>query len=191
MHHSTVLHDPKSVATPLQLAEQLARKKRLERLAKAAVPEVVSDVVASEPAPAPPPKTGEELIAEWAERQKERFKEPWFSIVGEISERAQQRITVLKIQMATARYYNVSRADILSHRRTNNVVKPRQIAMYLCKILTMKSLPEIGRMFGDRDHTTVLHAVRKIEDLRVHRDDYAVEIAAIISSIYPDKTTAV
>lgn len=189
MHHSTVLHDPRTVSTPSQLAEQLARKKRLERLAKAAVPEIVSDVVVSEPAPAAP-KTGEELIAEWAERQKERFKEPWFSIVDEISERAQQRINVLKIQMATARYYNVTRADMLSHRRTNTVVKPRQIAMYLCKILTMKSLPEIGRMFGDRDHTTVLHAVRKIEDLRVHRDDYAVEIAAIISSIYPDKTAA-
>lgn len=191
MHHSTVLHDPRAVSTPSQLAEQLARKKRLERLAAAAVPEVVTEVVMSAPAPMSKPKTGEELIAEWTERQKERFKEPWFSIVDEFSERAQQRINVLKIQMATARYYNVSRADILSHRRTNNVVKPRQIAMYLCKILTMKSLPEIGRMFDDRDHTTILHAVRKIEDLRVHREDYAVEIAEIISSIYPDKTAAV
>jgi chromosomal replication initiator protein len=59
--------------------------------------------------------------------------------------------------------YNVSRSDILSERRTAAVVRPRQIAMYLSKVLTLRSLPEIGRRFGGRDHTTVLHAVRKIE----------------------------
>ena len=64
-----------------------------------------------------------------------------------------------------ARHYNVSRADLLSSRRTANVVRPRQIAMYLAKTLTLRSLPEIGRRFGGRDHTTVLHAVRKIEGL--------------------------
>jgi chromosomal replication initiator protein len=53
----------------------------------------------------------------------------------------------------------------LSSRRTANVVRPRQIAMYLAKTLTLRSLPEIGRRFGGRDHTTVLHAVRKIETL--------------------------
>jgi chromosomal replication initiator protein len=53
----------------------------------------------------------------------------------------------------------------LSSRRTANVVRPRQIAMYLAKTLTLRSLPEIGRRFGGRDHTTVLHAVRKIEGL--------------------------
>ena len=59
----------------------------------------------------------------------------------------------------------MSRADILSSRRTAVVVKPRQVAMFLAKTLTMRSLPEIGRRFGGRDHTTVLHAVRKIEAL--------------------------
>jgi chromosomal replication initiator protein len=54
---------------------------------------------------------------------------------------------------------------MLSSRRTANVVRPRQIAMYLAKTLTLRSLPEIGRRFGGRDHTTVLHAVRKIEHL--------------------------
>jgi chromosomal replication initiator protein len=54
---------------------------------------------------------------------------------------------------------------MLSSRRTANVVRPRQIAMYLAKTLTLRSLPEIGRRFGGRDHTTVLHAVRKIETL--------------------------
>lgn len=166
MHHSTVLHDPKSVATPLQLAEQLARKKRLERLAKAAVPEVVSDVVASEPAPAPPPKTGEELIAEWAERQKERFKEPWFSIVEEIEPKQGGRPRIADIIAATAEHFGVLRADILSARRTANLARPRQVVYYLAKKLTLKSLPEIGRHVGKRDHTSALHGIRKIERLR-------------------------
>jgi Bacterial dnaA protein helix-turn-helix len=69
------------------------------------------------------------------------------------------------IQEVVARHFNVSRADILSYRRTASVVRARQIAMYLSKILTPRSLPDIGRRFGDRNHTTVLHAVRKIDDL--------------------------
>ena len=75
-----------------------------------------------------------------------------------------------------ARQYNVSRADLLSSRRTANVVRPRQIAMYLAKTLTLRSLPEIGRRFGGRDHTTVLHAVRKIENLVGNDNVLAEEI---------------
>ncbi len=80
-----------------------------------------------------------------------------------------KRIKIEDIQRVVARQYNVSRADLLSSRRTANVVRPRQVAMYLAKTLTLRSLPEIGRRFGGRDHTTVLHAVRKIEAL-VTRD---------------------
>jgi chromosomal replication initiator protein len=76
-----------------------------------------------------------------------------------------KRVKIEDIQRIVARQYNVSRADLLSSRRTANVVRPRQIAMYLAKTLTLRSLPEIGRRFGGRDHTTVLHAVRKIENL--------------------------
>ena len=79
--------------------------------------------------------------------------------------REPKRVKIEDIQKLVATHYNVSRADILSSRRTANVVRPRQIAMYLSKILTLRSLPEIGRRFGGRDHTTVLHAVRKIEGL--------------------------
>ena len=78
-----------------------------------------------------------------------------------------------------ARVYNVSRADLLSSRRTANVVRPRQVAMYLAKILTLRSLPEIGRRFGGRDHTTVLHAVRKIETLAGNDSAFAEEIEAL------------
>ncbi|MET3588954.1 chromosomal replication initiator protein [Bartonella silvatica] len=76
-----------------------------------------------------------------------------------------KRIRIEEIQRTVARHYNVSKQDLLSNRRTRTVVKPRQVAMYLAKMLTPRSLPEIGRRFGGRDHTTVLHAVRKIEDL--------------------------
>jgi chromosomal replication initiator protein len=76
-----------------------------------------------------------------------------------------RRIRVEDILRIVAKHYGVSRADLLSSRRTANVVRPRQIAMYLAKTLTLRSLPEIGRRFGGRDHTTVLHAVRKIAGL--------------------------
>jgi chromosomal replication initiator protein len=76
-----------------------------------------------------------------------------------------KRVKIEDIQKLVATHFNVSRADILSSRRTANVVRPRQIAMYLSKTMTLRSLPEIGRRFGGRDHTTVLHAVRKIEGM--------------------------
>ncbi len=76
-----------------------------------------------------------------------------------------KKVKIEDIQKLVASHYNVSRADLLSSRRTAAVVKPRQIAMFLSKVLTPRSLPEIGRRFGGRDHTTVLHAVRKIEGL--------------------------
>jgi chromosomal replication initiator protein len=79
--------------------------------------------------------------------------------------REPRRVRIDEIQRAVARHYSVSRADLLSSRRAANVVRPRQIAMYLAKTLTLRSLPEIGRRFGGRDHTTVLHAIRKIERL--------------------------
>ena len=79
--------------------------------------------------------------------------------------REPRRVKIEDIQKLVATRYNVSRADLLSSRRTATVVRPRQIAMYLSKVLTLRSLPEIGRRFGGRDHTTVLHAVRKIEGL--------------------------
>lgn len=76
-----------------------------------------------------------------------------------------RRIRVEDILRIVAKHYGVTRADLLSSRRTANVVRPRQVAMYLAKTLTLRSLPEIGRRFGGRDHTTVLHAVRKIDGL--------------------------
>src|SRR5690606_28256889 len=87
-----------------------------------------------------------------------------------------KRVRIEEIQRIVARHYNVSKNELLSNRRTRTIVKPRQVAMYLSKLLTPRSLPEIGRRFGGRDHTTVLHAVRKIEDLSESDPKLAQEI---------------
>ena len=79
---------------------------------------------------------------------------------------AEKRITVDDIQKAAAEHYGMKQADLISERRNRAVARPRQAAMWLAKSLTTRSLPDIGRRFGGRDHTTVLHAVRRIEALR-------------------------
>lgn len=81
-----------------------------------------------------------------------------------------RKVRIEQIQRAVARRFNLTRADLMCSRRTHNIVRPRQIAMYLAKTMTLRSLPEIGRRFGGRDHTTVLHAVRKIAAL-AERDE--------------------
>ncbi|MFM2422388.1 MAG: Chromosomal replication initiator protein DnaA, partial [Pseudomonadota bacterium] len=73
------------------------------------------------------------------------------------------RTKIEDIIRVISRHYGVSKQDILSERRHRSIVWPRQVGMYLAKQLTSRSLPEIGRRFGDRDHTTVLHAIRKVE----------------------------
>lgn len=87
-----------------------------------------------------------------------------------------KRVRIEDIQKIVARQFNVSRNDLLSNRRTRVIVRPRQVAMYLAKVMTPRSLPEIGRRFGGRDHTTVLHAVRKIEDMSSKDQKLAREI---------------
>ncbi len=99
--------------------------------------------------------TGHAVTLEMAEREVRDLIRP----------QEPKRVKIEDIQRVVARQYNVSRSDLLSSRRTANVVRPRQVAMYLAKTLTLRSLPEIGRRFGGRDHTTVLHAVREIEGL--------------------------
>jgi len=78
----------------------------------------------------------------------------------------ERRITIDEIQKRVAEHYGIKLSDMHSARRARIVARPRQVAMYLAKQLTPRSLPEIGRRFGGRDHTTVMHAIRKIEELR-------------------------
>ena len=75
-------------------------------------------------------------------------------------------MTIEEIQKRVAEHFNVRVTDMHSARRARAVARPRQVAMYLAKQLTTRSLPEIGRKFGGRDHTTVMHAVKKVEELK-------------------------
>ncbi len=77
-----------------------------------------------------------------------------------------RKVTIDAIQRQVADYYNLRLSELLSARRARNIARPRQVAMYLSKRMTARSLPEIGRKFGGRDHTTVMHAVKKVDDLR-------------------------
>ncbi|WP_409019712.1 chromosomal replication initiator protein DnaA [Brevundimonas vesicularis] len=91
----------------------------------------------------------------------------------------ERRITVDEIQKVVADHFNLKQADLLSERRTRAIARPRQIAMYLCKQHTTRSYPDIGRRFGGRDHTTVLHGVRKIEELMPKEDQIARDVEAL------------
>jgi len=106
------------------------------------------------------------LVAQWQfTRQPVTLASAEVTLRDLVGAREPRRVRIEDIQRVVSRHYNVSKADLLSSRRTRTIVRPRQVAMYLAKVLTPRSLPEIGRRFGGRDHTTVLHAVRKIEGL--------------------------
>jgi len=87
-------------------------------------------------------------------------------ILHDLLRASDRRITIEEIQKRVAEHFNIKLAEMSSARRSRAVARPRQVAMYLAKQLTSRSLPEIGRKFGGRDHTTVMHAVRKVEELR-------------------------
>jgi chromosomal replication initiator protein len=90
-----------------------------------------------------------------------------------------RKVTVDEIQKAVADHYLLKQSDLLSERRTRAVARPRQLAMYLAKSLTTRSYPDIGRRFGGRDHTTVLHAVRRIEALKAEDAAIAADLEAV------------
>lgn len=98
--------------------------------------------------------------------------------LGDVLRGGSRRITIDEIQRAVSAHYDLKPVDLVSARRAVVVARPRQIAMYLAKRLTTRSLPEIGRKFGGRDHSTVIHAVRRIEELRGqdHEIDGAVKM---------------
>ncbi len=87
-----------------------------------------------------------------------------------------RRVTIEEIQKRVAEHYNIRLSEMYSARRARAVARPRQVAMYLAKQLTARSLPEIGRKFGGRDHTTVMHAVRKVDELRSMDRNFAEDI---------------
>jgi len=110
--------------------------------------------------------TGEPITVSLAEK----------TLADLIRAREARRVRIEDILRIVSRHYKVPRNDLLSSRRSRDVVRPRQIAMYLAKALTSRSLPEIGRRFGGRDHTTVLHSVRKVEQMMRDDGDLCQEI---------------
>ena len=93
-------------------------------------------------------------------------------------------ITIEEIQKKVSEYFNIRQSDMLSTRRSRVVARPRQVAMYLCKICTTKSLPEIGKLFGGRDHTTVIHAVKKVEGLYKTDISFSEHIKVLKKSLF-------
>jgi len=87
-----------------------------------------------------------------------------------------RRVTIEEIQKRVAEHYNIKLTEMHSARRARAVARPRQVAMYLAKQLTSRSLPEIGRKFGGRDHTTVMHAVKKVEELKAQDHSFAEDV---------------
>jgi len=96
--------------------------------------------------------------------------------LADILREASRKVTVDEIQRKVSEHYNIRLADLIGPRRYKTVARPRQIAMYLAKQLTSRSLPEIGRRFGGRDHTTVMHSVRRVEELRNEDSQIAEDI---------------
>lgn len=119
---------------------------------------------------------------QWQQRQLAIHPLPirtWFSVLEDITPHGDIPPSIAEIQKATSAFYKVSRTDMCSVRRTADIVRPRQVAMYLARSMTLHGLPSIGRLFGGRDHTTVLHAHRKIERLITIDGALADEVSAI------------
>lgn len=94
-----------------------------------------------------------------------------------------KQVSLENIQRRTAEYYKIKVSDLMSKRRTRSVARPRQMAMALAKDLTNHSLPEIGESFGGRDHTTVLHACRKIAELKAQDSDILEDYQNLLRTI--------
>lgn len=157
-------------------AMQEAHRARLKRIANVEA-RLPAPVVARVPAPPEP--------AAWSPPELP----PDVLQVKELMEavyKALESVPILRIQRACAEEFDgVTVRDIVSSRRTKNVVLPRMVAIYLCRELTTKSLPEIGRRFGNRDHTTILHSCRKIGVIMKEDPCFAERVNAVRERVAP------
>lgn len=195
----SVLYFQPRTATPSERLFDAAHRARQQRIAAAARREPV--VVSAPEVIDPPPKTGRDLLEEWRERQRAIPLPPIPEPDPVAAKRGRPRKEqpkpeptpafppIIDIQLAVAKFYGTGLNDLLSIRRTAPVVKHRQVAMYLARLLTNRSMPDIGRRFGDRDHTTVLHGVNKVAALVERDPSLAAEIEAIKATI-PDPVAA-
>jgi hypothetical protein len=176
---STTLYS--AIATPSQKLAAEARRERERKIAARAQPDSPiacpsASVRSRAHLPLPAPEiTGSGQIRE--------IGRPWFWIIDDVTPPRRLKLTIEEIQGAVERHCKVGHIDLISARRTACLVRPRQIAMFLARHMTPNSLPVIGRQFGGRDHTTVLHAVRKIEWLRTRDKNLAGDIEAIARAL--------
>ena len=119
------------------------------------------------------------LVARAGERLSQLSLDEASSFLRPHLKGAERRVTVDEIQKAACEHFRLKQADLLGERRTRAVARPRQVAMYLAKTLTTRSYPDIGRRFGNRDHTTVLHAVRQIEKLKAEDPALAADVETL------------
>jgi hypothetical protein len=180
----TAIHDPYAGVVPLALKAHIDRKARLDRFQmKAFAPLPIA------PAPErieihedPVDDTSIEVIA--CNGQVVILTENEVEEAHAIFERRTGgRPSIECIQRLACQHFNLSHTEFLSMRRTKSLVRPRQIAMFLAKELTHKSLPEIGRKFRGMDHTTVLHAIRKVAELIEVDDGMKAAVGELRSQI--------
>lgn len=156
--------------TPTQARAASRHSEFHQKIAARAAALVVPPAPVLCPAPEPPaPATS-------VSPSKYQFKECWFQIL-DVS--GCKTLSMLQIKHAVCDHFGVKHSDMVSARRTKEIIPPRQVAMYLCKELTASTLPAIGRAFGGRDHTTALHGFRKIERMILADPDLAETVAKI------------
>jgi chromosomal replication initiator protein len=103
--------------------------------------------------------------------------------LSDILRHSDRKITVEEIQRKVSDHYNIRLSDLIGPKRVRTFARPRQVAMYLAKTMTSRSLPEIGRRFGGRDHTTIMHGVRKIEELKQQDSQIADDLELLRRSL--------
>ncbi|WP_341712511.1 chromosomal replication initiator protein DnaA [Erythrobacter sp.] len=162
-----ILHSKLTKFAPLQVPEDV-----LEFLARTITRNVRELVGGLNKLIAYAQLTGQEVSLQLAEEQ-----------LTDILSANRRRITIDEIQRTVCQFYRIDRSEMSSKRRARAVVRPRQVAMYLSKVLTPRSYPEIGRKFGGRDHSTVIHAVRLIEDLRQRDADMDGDVRSLLRQL--------
>jgi len=169
--------------TPTQTRLFAERKERLARIACRALVQNVAVIAKQERAETARPAMTIKQAEEWMAKQLEQVVETsvpklWFSIADRPGE-----VSIKTIQHTVCTHFNVSMRDMLSPRRLAGIVLPRHVAFYLAKIRTQKSLPDIGRRFGGRDHTTVLHGVRRVSALIASGHPIARDIEVLAETL--------
>ncbi|MGY9045516.1 chromosomal replication initiation protein [Puniceibacterium antarcticum] len=103
--------------------------------------------------------------------------------LADVLRASERKISIDEIQRRVAEHYNIRLSDMIGPKRVRNYARPRQVAMFLCKQMTSRSLPEIGRRFGGRDHTTVMHGVKRIEELKIQDGQIAEDLELLRRSL--------